>query len=292
MEKYKKEGMVVPGTYDVMFKSIMQDKSCREYLIDIIYNCTKLPKEFIRKNIIMTNSELPVENFSERRKITDLVIEIGNNIINLEMNCFYYNGLIERNEMYLNELRKLKYNFEYDNFPRIIQINFDNFDMFDDRTIIKFVIMDEKNHVKETENYKKYHINLKRIKEKYYNKEKLTKFEKRMLLLVLDKKNDLRKVSGEDEIMKNVEKKIITLSQDSAMILCYDEEEHKEKVRRAVTSTEKKKAREEGLAEGISEGKLQGIKETAKKLLKEKVDVNIIMSATGLSLDEIRKLGQ
>lgn len=302
IEKYRKEGIVIPGTYDAMFKAIMQDKSCREYLIEIIYNCTKLPKKFIRENLIITNSELPVENFSEKRKITDLVIEIGNNIINLEMNCFYYNGLIERNETYLSELKKIKFDYEYEDFPRIIQINFDNFYKFDERTIIKFMIMDEERHVKETENYEKYHINLKRIKEKYYNKEELTKFEKLLLLLVLEKKDDLIKVSSGDEIMKKVEEKIITLSQDSAMILCYDEEEYKEKVRKALNSTEKEQARKEGLEEGRAEGRAKGLaeghikgmeegkKEIIKKLIDSGMDEKKISNITGMSIESIKNI--
>lgn len=112
----------------------------------------------------------------------------------------------------------------------------------------------------ERRNYEKYHINLKRIKEKYCNKEKLTKFEKELLLLVLDNRKELEKVSSGDHIMKKVEEKIITLSQDSAMILCYDEEEYKEKVRKALNSTEKEQARKDGLEEGHIKGMEEGEK--------------------------------
>ena len=51
---------------------------------------------------------------------------------------------------------------------------------------------------------------------------------------------------------------------------------------------------EEGLAEGKKEGKKEGIKqrniEIAKKLLKENVSFKIIISATGLTKEEIEKL--
>ena len=60
--------------------------------------------------------------------------------------------------------------------------------------------------------------------------------------------------------MKKVEEKIITLSQDSAMILCYDEEEYKEKVRKALNSTEKEQARKDGLEEGHIKGMEEGEK--------------------------------
>lgn len=286
IKKYKEEGLLVPGVFDKAFKSIMQDEKCKCYLIDIINELTKLPKEYVDKNLIFKNNELPVKYLEEKQKITDLVVEIEDTIINIEMNNSYYKGLIERNEIYLNELRKIGIGEKYIDIPRVIQINIDNFNRFRGKTIRKFMILDVENYEKETENYEKYHINLKKIKKKYYNKEKLTRIEKLLLLLVIEKKEELRKVAGDDEVMKKVEEKITMLSEDSAMILCYDEEEHKEKVRQAVSATEKEEAREEGL----KEGKLEKQKEIAIKLIEQNIDLKIISSSTGLSLEELNKL--
>ena len=306
LEKYKKEGLIVPGTYDKAFKSIMQNKKCREFLIETINYCTKIPKDVLKKELIIKNSELPVTNLNEKRKITDLVLEVDNNIINLEMNNFYYNGLIERNDMYLNALRNANAPYKYFPITKVIQINFDNFTLFDERTLIKFVIMDEERHLIETNSYEKYHINLKRIKEKYYNNEELTLFENRMLILMVDNIYELEKISRGDAIMEKVKDEIIALSQDEALILCYDEEKYKEEVRRKVTETQMLTAREEGLKSGLEEGKKQGleegikegikegknksIKEIALNLLKSNIDINIISSSTGLSIEEINSL--
>lgn len=296
IQKYKEEGLLVPGVFDKAFKSIMQEKNCKCYLVDIINELTKLPKEYVDKNLIFKNSELPVKYLEEKQKITDLVVEIENTIINIEMNNSYYKGLIERNEIYLNELRKIGVGEKYIDIPKVIQINIDNFNKFKGETIRKFMILDVKNYEKETENYEKYHINLKKIKEKYYNKEKLTRIEKLLLLLVIDKKEELRKIAGDDEVMKKVEEKITMLSEDSAMILCYDEEEHKEKVRQAVSATEKEEAREEGLKEGIKEGIKEGEKTSkcniAINMLKENIDINIISKVTNLSIEKINELNK
>jgi len=43
-------------------------------------------------------------------------------------------------------------------------------------------------------------------------------------------------------------------------------------------------------AAGFDKGERHGIKETAKKLLKEKVEISIIMKCTGLTEEEINKL--
>ena len=308
--KYKIENKrIIPGTYDLVFKSIMQDKKCRRYLEYIIHECTKIDEKYIRKNLVIKNSELPVKSLSQKKKITDLVVEIGKNIINIEMNNYYYKGLFERNDAYLNELRNLKPKEEYSDIPKLIQINFDNFNRFN-KTIMKFVIMNEETHIKETDNYEKYHINLKKINEKYYNKEKLNKFEKRLLVLTLDNEEELIKISKGDDMMKKVEEKIIELSEDQARILCYDEEEHKEKVRRAVLITEKEIAKEEGKKEGLEEGKKEGIKkgiekgiqkgiekgektkqkEIAINMINSNFDDDLISKMTGLSKEELKKI--
>lgn len=96
IKKYKEEGLLIPGVFDKAFKSVMQEISCKCYLVEIINELTKLPIEYIDKNLVFKNSELPVKYLEEKQKITDLVVEIENTIINIEMNNFYYKGLIKR----------------------------------------------------------------------------------------------------------------------------------------------------------------------------------------------------
>ena len=301
IEKYKKEGLVVPATYDKVFKAVMQDKNCKEYLIEIIHEITKMEKEYIRENMVIRNSELPVKYAEEKRKVTDLVIDIENNLINIEMNNSYYKGLIERNDTYLNELRNLKSSEGIYLIPKMIQINFDNFDKYKEKTIMKFVIMNEETHVKETENYEKYHINLKRIKKKYYNKEKLSEIEKKLLVLTLDKKEEIKKITKGDKIMEEVEKKIVAISEDAAMILCYDEDEYREKVRELSAQTRIEEAIEEAQelamkkAEELAMKKAEEIaskkvEEIAMNMIKQNLDYEIISKTTGLSLKELERL--
>ena len=66
----------------------------------------------------------------------------------------------------------------------------------------------------------------------------------------------------------------------------YDKELHEEKLR----ITELEEAREKGIAAGIAKGRKESILETANKLLKEKVDIDIISKCTGLTQEEINNL--
>lgn len=48
------------------------------------------------------------------------------------------------------------------------------------------------------------------FQDKYYNKEELTRFDKAILIMTLNKKEELRKVSKGDEMLMKVTKKLKT----------------------------------------------------------------------------------
>ena len=60
----------------------------------------------------------------------------------------------------------------------------------------------------------------------------------------------------------------------------------------------KDEAREDGLKEGLAEGEAkgkaiglkEGVIETAKKMIKNKISMDLIATCTGLSLEEVNKL--
>ncbi len=64
----------------------------------------------------------------------------------------------------------------------------------------------------------------------------------------------------------------------------------KNKKQRVGRAEGKKEGLEEGLQEGLKEGRREGIVETAKNLLLNEVEIEVIIKATGLSLKEIEKI--
>lgn len=57
IKKYEEKCLIVPGVYDKVFKAIMKDNTCREYLVEIIFELTKLPKEYIKENMVIKNEK-------------------------------------------------------------------------------------------------------------------------------------------------------------------------------------------------------------------------------------------
>ena len=133
--------------------------------------------------------------------------------------------------------------------------------------------------------YKIYHVNLDKTLTKYYNKnrkEDLTFFEKSLIILTREDKYELRKLCEGDEILMSVEKKIEELSLNEEIVGLYDAAQ----IEKKILNTKIRNAKEEGMKQGLEQGKI----DTAKKLLEEKIDVNIISKVTGLTTEEIANL--
>jgi len=190
MTKIKLEkGKIIPATFDPVFKALLTSEECREYLADLINIVTKIQKEEITNNLVIKNSEHMKSNVREKNKISDLIVDVLDNRINLECNLDYYEGLFSKNNAYQHKLAAEQFitGQDYIEEKKIIQINFDMFTKFDERQIIKFVIMDPERKIVETEKYEKHRVNLDLISKKYYNeKEKLSSEEKQVVINMLN----------------------------------------------------------------------------------------------------------
>ena len=119
------------------------------------------------------------------------------------MNSEYFDGLLIRNQAYLGKIEgeSLNASEDYSNMQRFLQVNFNDFIHFkSDSPILEFVYTDIVNGEIETENLKKYHISLPKLEKKYYNGDKLSKLEKALLILKLDKIKDLEEISKDNYI--------------------------------------------------------------------------------------------
>ena len=211
----RRKNEVIPGTYDPVFKSILT--KCRNYLAEVVHGITGIPKDEVLKGIII-NSEFVVNNIEEKRRTSDLIIELKDNVINLEMNNKYYKYLNRRNNGYLYKIDTMTEK------KKTIQINFNNFKSEDGQTIKKYTLKDE-NGKEEEGGIIKYQVYLENIKEKYYNNDELTKLEKYLLMIKLRKRKELKEISKGDKNMSDVYKKLDELSEDKYLSLLYDREE-------------------------------------------------------------------
>ena len=171
------------------------------------------------------------------------------------MNNLYRKESLERNIDYAGELyksdRKRGRNYHY---MYVFQINMNNF-TFSDRKEVKdiFMLRNESGEIL-TDKIKIMHIYLPKIREKYYNKEKLDELEKLLL--------------------------------DYEVIGLYDKELEDKYLKDAIYDDGMEKGMEQGMQEGSRKEKIS----IAKSLLQNNVSIDIIMNSTGLSKEEIESL--
>ena len=285
---------IIPMTNDRVFKSVLSSIEARDYLIDIISGITGLPKENLKKDMTFVDSEHRISSKKESKKISDLVVEVKDNVINLEMNNTYYKKLVDRNFEYIAKLKSNLIGESYNKIRKVIQINFDNFNRYNDsRAVIKFEMRDEKG-IKEGVSLESYHVILPNVKEKYYNENNKDDLIGKLVIFVAEKDEELQKLIDEHIELRPVGKKLVEISREEEARGIYDLEEHERRVRNSLIEDAledgwnrgKKEGKEEGKAEGIRENKLS----VAKKLFEEGISLEIIKKVTNLSDDDIKAL--
>ena len=280
IKKLREENKVLPVTTDAVFKDLFQDESMKSILSYLISQIVGINYIHVFQNLVFRNTEHINKKALEKRKTSDLIVDIGDMVINLEMNSTDSEIIKIKNNFYHHNLaaRLLKKGEKYEDSKKIIQINFNKIEKYDDRIIIKFMMRDEEGKYEIDKNYINYHINMAKIYEKYYNKEELSKFEKILLIMMLEDKEELKVVSEGDEELENMVRKIFEESEDPNVIGVYDVEEMNTWMMDVSKSL--------GKAEGQKEKSL----EIAKNMLSMGIDIDTVVKVTKLSKEEVEGL--
>ena len=284
---------IIPIVSDVMFKIMLGNESKKKYVCYFLSLILEKDYQEIYDNITFVKNDIDNDNYHKPNKIVDLIVKINGVIYNIEMNNNSERTYIERNIEYAMELYKSKrkrgdnkYKYSY-----VFQINIDNF-TFKDRkkTSDMFMLRNEKGEIL-TNKIKIMHLYLPKIKEKYYNKEKLSELEKIILVFNLSNKNELDNIIGDNKIMKEYKKEALDASHDEEVIGLYDKELEDFYNRQAAYYEIEEKAMKEGLEKGIKKGIEQGENkksiEIAKIMLDKNMDISLISEITKLSKEEI-----
>lgn len=313
LEKVK----ILELTSDIVFKSFMLSEDTKEYTARLISLITKIPEKEILKNAVFNNVELPVKNKSDKRYRTDIIITIVKNIINIEMNREYYDGLFSKNNAYISKLYSDQFDVgdSYTNINKIIGINIDNFSKFrGNKFVYKFLPMEIETKEIEEENRESYHLDLEYLRNKCYNNDKLSELEKMCQIFIEEDFEHLENLKKGDDVMTKAVNKLEEISKDDKIIGLYDAEAVDRKVWNSkILYAEKigtERGMEKGLKKGMKEGMKKGIKEGIEKgiekgfqegkknnqlmivqnMLNKGFDKETIIEITGITLDELNFL--
>ena len=271
--------------YDKAFKEIMLKKENFNILKKVLESILEVRIEEIKLQPL----NLPTGNIHIKGKEVDLLVITEQGKIEVEVNTYYNDYVRVRNFSYITSIynNQVTVGEKYNEDTNIIQINL-NYGVKDTEYKRIYKVRDEigQEYIK---NFYIYEINMEKLKEIWYDKNEL-EIEKNKYLLMLDMEiSDLKKLS-EDRVVKEYMEKIEKLNEDPIFINWIT----KEKDEQMIKNTQLYRATQEGINIGISQGINQGMKkeklEIAKNLLEQNVDIDVIMSATGLTKEEIEKL--
>jgi len=295
--KYKllEQNKVIPATFDKIFKSIWQDERNKNLLSYMISFITKLNKKALYNNMVFKNTELPKANFKEKGMITDLLITSLKTLFNLEMNKTPDKGRIKKNNGYAHKLaiETSKTNGKYN---KLIQINFNDSVNFDNELSSEYMMRSRDGKTCADENYIIHHISMVKIVYKYYNNNRLNKFEKAIVMMYTDDKKVLEELSKGDEDLMKLKETIEEKSRDDEIIGLYNEKEMQDYVNQINLEDSHEEGykigKEAGKKEGLKEGKENALIETAKRFLNLGISVKDIAQGTGLTEKEINNLSK
>lgn len=307
----KTQEKVIPLIQDFILYEILTDHNLKEYVSYIVSKIMNMAYDYVLKEMTVISPRHRISNKRSKRMISDIVLRIGNNIINIEGNKKYYKGLLERNHIYYSKLisNSLSINDSYKNTLAVTQINFNNFAVNKSRLVInEYLVMEKRNLDIELELFKKFHMNLDRIKKKCYNNnKKLTIFERYLAIMIIEEKSMLKKIAKGNRVLERVVERIMEINENyDEWVRVYDvveennrmwrtivankEEEAMEKEKKAV---EKEKQKAEKKVQRV-ENKLHKAEnntiQIVKNLLKQNLDINLISKVTGMSVNKIKSL--
>ena len=281
-----KKGQKISILSDTMLKAMFQNENRIKYSAKFLSYFIDVEYEDILNNICLAKNELDKNNENNKGERCDYVALLSDTSLNIEVNNNSSLEVLERNMEYAHRLysKKIRRGEENYQYTQVIQFNLNNFAFKGNDKIVDIYTVTNDDNIGLSNKLIFVQIYVPNLRKKWYTKgmKSLSEEEKYILALVemdLDKLNDL----GGENIMDEYVKEAEEVSFEGGVGEAYDKE-----------WALRDQGYRDGLSQGKAEGKAEGINdrnfEIAKNLLKNKVDISIIASSTGLSEEEINSL--
>ena len=293
-----KKGQKISILSDTMLKAMFQNENRIKYSAKFLSYFIDVEYEDILNNICLAKNELDKNNENDKGERCDYVALLSDTSLNIEVNNNSSLEVLERNMEYAHRLysKKIRRGEENYQYTQVIQFNLNNFAFKGNDKIVDIYTVTNDDNIGLSNKLIFVQIYVPNLRKKWYTKgmKSLSEEEKYILALVemdLDKLNDL----GGENIMDEYVKEAEEVSFEGGVGEAYDKEwALRDQGYRDGLSQGKaegfSQGKVEGKAEGISEGKNERNIEIAKSLVRNKVDMSIIVDSTGLTEDEINTL--
>ena len=290
MEQQKQNQKIrrYPPKMDIIFQAIFGEVGSENITKDFL---EKILKRKIEKISLDKNPILRRELKDDKLGVLDIVTELdGKEKCNIEMQLIDKNNIIERMLYYWSKMytRQIKAGDDYKKLEKTIVIliadfNIKGLEEVEYHSTWKII---ETNSVKKlilTDKFELDIIELLKIKGRENEKDQLLDW---LVFLENPESERVTRKMEENENLKEAVEKLDRISEDEKMQRIIELREKAIRDEHAIY--------DKGLDDGIEEGKAKGAREKqieiAKSMLKENMDIEIIIKITGLTKQEIEKL--
>ena len=217
-----------------------------------------------------------LRNFLLQLKKADIVVENDELLVNVEINSNKSESKRLKNDMYVCQLllKQISSSKDYlKKLKKVHQINLNAYDIAgDDRFIVVSKVLDVVTHKELHPLFEIHDINLAKLQNMDYTSVSKDKesLEYLLYILICNDKVDIDSMYDGDELMAKIVEVVHSMTDDFDKRFYYDEEEIKRLEYQA----------------GRTDEKL----DSAKNMLKESCDIDLISRVTNLSIEEIQKL--
>ncbi|XZH18404.1 Rpn family recombination-promoting nuclease/putative transposase (plasmid) [Clostridium perfringens] len=274
---------------DFVFKKIFGTEKNKPILINFL-NAVIKPTTPI-KDVEIKNNDIDKDFIEDKFSRLDVKATTSNKEhINIEIQVKNEYNMIQRTLYYWSKMysEQIQNRDNYSKLERTVCINILNFKYLKNDKYHNAYRLKEITSNEELTDLQEIHfIELPKFneignKEYVENVEKMDALEKWLEFLVEPESNTVRQLELSNEEIKLAKSELYRLSMDS--------KEREQYNMREKAIYDRISALENAEAKGKLEGKIEGTLEVAKKLLLADVDINIIISSTGLTKEEIIKI--
>lgn len=286
---------------DIAFKRVFGSENHKDILIHFINNILELKGNEQIESVEFLSPIQDPDIAYKKQSIIDVLCKDKNGVqIVVEMQVAPTKGFEKRAQYYAAKAYSRQLNSgsgedgRYENLKEVIFIAIADCIIFKDKAEYKsdHVILDKNSYEHDLRDFSftfielpKFHKN--KIEELVNIVEKWCYFFK---YASNTSEEDLQRLIGSDLVIQQAYEALNQFNWNEQELIAYEQEIKRIRDNRAASDYQYDKGKDAGKAEGIEQGKSQRNLEIAKNLLSQNINLQTISSATGLSIDEIKKL--
>ncbi len=257
--RFRKEhpDFIIPLIYDSVGRNIL--KNNKQVLLLMINNI--LQTNFKEDEIILKDGRIKKERYREKQRECDVFVEVGEKVINIEINKKKTNSMDRKNMSYIGDMLKNYYEAE------LCQINLNDFDIFKrGKEIYLSKMKEEESGLDRFEDLKIYDVSIGVFKEKCYTDSRRYD-EDFVTLMQIFESNSRRKIEqkiGTSILLREVYEMQKKLNNEDFILERFPDDVFHE--------MEKKELKKEG----IEQGKIEIIKTLLKKNMTPEEIANLL----------------